>query len=221
MLPSPHILDLFAVPGDLEPLPGGQAHSVRAGDLVLSPDRTPAVQAALNPILARLAVDLDTRPGRHPRDLRVAMPVPARDGNWTVEGWGATRFEPGSTQLTDLTAVRAAGAVFHAELARTGAQWSVRRDDRWARAERIAFGEERLPTDAPALAQELAEQRDDTDLGPDELVHGDLTGNLLLDAGGAPLVIDVAPHWRPTLWAEAVWTLDAVMWFDAERSVLA
>lgn len=221
MLPTAHVLDLFAVPGDLEPLPGGQGHSVRAGDLVLSPGRDPKVQDALNPVLARLAVDLDTRSGRHPRDLRVAMPVPARDGNWTVEGWGATRFEPGATVLTDLAAVRAAGLVLHAELTRTGTTWAVDHHNRWVEAERIAFGEREIPEDAPALAHQLGTERDDTDLGPDRFVHGDLAGNLLLDGAGAPVVIDVAPYWRPELWAEAVWTLDSVMWFDADVAVMA
>ena len=36
----------------------------------------------------------------------------------------------------------------------------------------------------------------------------------------APVVIDVAPYWRPALWAEAVWVLDAVMWFAADPSVM-
>lgn len=221
MLPTAHVLDLFAVPGTFEPIPGGQGHSVRAGDLLLSPGRTPSVQDALNPVLAQLAVDLDTRAGRHRRDLRVAMPVPARDGNWTVDGWGATRFEPRTRAVTDLETVRAAGTVFHAELARRSTRWRPHRDDRWAVAERIAFGDESLPAGAPDLARRLSDERDDTDLGPDQFVHGDLAGNLLLDAEGAPLVIDVAPYWRPALWAEAVWVLDSVMWFDADPAVIS
>ena len=50
---------MFAVPGDLEPAPGGRGRSVRAGDLVLSPGRDPRVQDLLSPMLARLAVDLE------------------------------------------------------------------------------------------------------------------------------------------------------------------
>ena len=45
---------------------------LRAGDLVLSPGRDPRVQDLLSPMLARLAVELDTRPTRHPLDLRIA-----------------------------------------------------------------------------------------------------------------------------------------------------
>lgn len=226
MRPPEHVLDLFAVPADLERLPGGQDHGVRAGDLVLSPGHDPHTRDVLSPQLARLAADLDTRPGRDRRDLRIAMPVPARDGRWVVDGWAATRFEPGTTPLTDLAATRAVGAVLHAELARHAPDLVLpEREDRWARAERIAFGDAPLPTgdldpDGEDLLRVLADHRDDTPLGPDQIVHGDLAGDVLLDADGAPLVIDVSPYRRPVLWAEAVAVLDSVRRFGADPAVV-
>lgn len=228
MRPSEHVLDMFAVPGDTESVPGGHRHSVRAGDLVLSPDRDPATRDALSPRLARLAVDLDTRVGRDHRDLRIAMPVPARDGSWVVEGWAATRFEPGTRQLSDLPATLAVGAVLHAELARVVTDWRPARDaprDRWARAERVAFGEAPLPhgvldPDGEDLLRSLADRRDATPLGPGQLVHGDLAGNVLLDPDGAPVVIDVSPYWRPPLWAMSTAVLDSVVHADASADVM-
>lgn len=226
------MLDLFAVPGDLDRVPGGQGHSVRAGDLVLSPDRDRSTQDLLNPALARLAADLDTRPGRDRRDLRLAMPVPARDGSWVVEGWGATRYEPG-TQLTDLAATSAVGAILHAELARAVSSWPAADRlptdpavaDRWSVAERTAFEQLPLPSgtlDAAGdrLLHRLSRARDSTDMGPDQLVHGDLAGNILLDPDGAPVVIDVSPYWRPALWAEAIAVLDSVLWLDADPDAM-
>lgn len=219
MRPSEHVLDLFAVPGDVEPLPGGQGHSVRAGDLVLSPGRDPEVLDLLGPALARLAADLDTRPGRDQRDLRVAMPVPARDGEWVVDGWAATRFEPGTRLLTELSATRAVGAVLHAELARVVGRRPLAREaarDRWAAAERVAFGEAPVPDGAPQLVRALLDRLEGDPLGPEQLVHGDLAGNILLDPRGAPVVLDVSPYWRPAAWAEAVWVLDSVLWWGAD-----
>lgn len=215
MLPSERVLDLFAVPGAVEPLGGGQGASVHAGDLVLSPGRDAEVATWLNPTLARLAVRLDEQPRRSPRDLRVAMPVPARDGEWVVDGWGASRWEPGTTVCTDLDVVVATARLLHAQLASavpSRPENLSRRSDRWAAAERAAF--EGSPS-GPGLVSRLAALRDDTPLGPDQLVHADLTGNVLLDAAGAPVVIDVAPAWRPIRWAEAVCVLDAVLWWDA------
>ncbi len=224
--PPPRVLDLFAVPDDVEPLPGGQGGSVRAGDLVLSPGRDAATATWLNPVLARLAVRLDEDPTRRARDLRLAMPVPARDGSWVVDGWGASRYEPGTVACHDLDVTLAAGRLLHARLASAVPARPAgldERDDRWARAERLVFGPlaELLAAGGPAVVTAAAARFDDTDLGPDQLVHADLAGNVLLDDRGAPVVIDVAPAWRPVRWAEAVAVLDGVVGHDAPRSVLA
>lgn len=232
-LPSDDVLDLFAVPGTCQPLEGGQGGSVRAGDLVLSPGRDPAEQDWLSPVLARLATDLESRPGRDPRDLRLALPVPARDGSWVAQGWAATRYEPSTRLLVDPGALLAVSAVLHAELARAlpdpppnGAR------HRWAAASRAAFGPARSATGmargscVAGLVTALLERRaepgtEGSDLGPEQLVHGDLAGNVLLDSAGAPFVIDVAPFRRPVLWADAVCMLDSVLWWKADPSILA
>lgn len=228
VIPSDHVLDLFAVPGDIRSLPGGSGNSVLAGDLVLSPGRDTRIATELSPRLARVAVHLDTRPRRHPRDVRIAMPIPARDGSWVVDGWAASRFEPGSTTCTDAGVVRAAGAMLHAQLASLMSSWPLAAEPprhRWDRAERAAFAgavsdlSEFDPAAADFTADLLA-RRTTEPLGPNQLVHGDLAGNVLLDAHGAPVVIDFAPYWRPVLWADAVCMLDLVMWFGADRSAL-
>ena len=230
--PTPRVLDLFAVPDDVAPLPGGSGDSVRAGDLVLSPGRDPEIAAWLHPLLARLAVRLDERPRRRNRDLRIAVPVPARDGSWVVDGWGASRYEPGTVACRDLDVLTAAGRVLHAELAVAVPERPAgldRRDDRWAEAERLAFG-------PPEYAASATDRRGEPGLrslvadlvaglgspaGPDQLVHGDLAGNVLIDRAGAPVVIDVSPYWRPALWAEAACVLDAVLWLGADPAVMA
>ena len=221
--PSPEVLDLFAADGSVEALVGGRGDSVHVGDLVLSPGRDAAVAEHLSPVLARLAVRLDSRPGRGARDLRIAVPVPARDGSWVVEGWAASRFEPGTTACRDLDVVLATGRLLHAVLAsevRRPPDVLARRRDRWAVAERLAFGPVADLPDAP-LVRRLAAGLEEVDLGHDQLVHADLAGNVLLDAYGAPVVIDVSPAWRPARWAEAVCVLDATTWLGADPAALA
>lgn len=227
--PPPRVLDLFAVPEPIMPLAGGQGHSVRAGDLVLSPGRDETVSAWLNPVLARLAARLDESPGRARRDLRIAMPVPARDGSWVVDGWGASRYEAGTTACRDVDVLVASGRVLHAELdsvVRSRPDELVGRRDRWAVAERLAFGDRAEIVAAVAGRQEralvtlLADALEPVALGPAQLVHGDLAGNVLLDSGGAPVIIDVAAYWRPVRWAEAVCVLDAVVALGAPLAVL-
>lgn len=228
MRPSARVLDLFAVPDLVEPLAGGQSRTVRVGDLVLSPDRDPATQEWLSPLIARLAVDLDQDPMRRRQDLRIAVPVPARDGSWVVEGWAASRYEPGTAPCRDLDVILAAGHLLHARLATAVHERPAHLDartDRWFAAERVAFDEAPMPDVEPELARLVARVRRamqaDAGAGGAQLVHANLAGNVLLDKAGAPVVIDLSPAWRPVLWADAVCVLDAVLWAGASPAVLA
>lgn len=225
--PPDHVLDLFVADGVLERLPGGRGTSWRAGDLVLSPGHD-ASGSWLAPIQARLAVRLD---GRFPRLLRLALPVPARDGALVVDGWAATRFEPGTTPCRDLPTLRAAAHLLHAHLATSvpeRPEGLSARDDRWAVAERKAYdadaavraGLQRPEPGLGDLVAALAAGLDDSDLGREQLVHADLAGNVHLDATGIPFVVDFSPAWRSPLWAEAVCVLDAVLWLDAPAAAL-
>jgi len=92
---------------------------------------------------------------------------------------------------------------------------------------RLAFGDVADLVEAAAgrpegrLLLRLAAELQPVPLGPDQLVHADLAGNVLLDAAGAPVVIDIAPSWRPARWAEAICVLDAVLWLGAEPASMA
>lgn len=228
MRPPDHVLDLFVADGVLEPLAGGQGTSWRAGDLVLSPDRDATQLGWLAFAQARLAVRLDEE---FPRSLRLALPVPARDGRIVIDGWAATRFEPGTMPCHDLATLRATAHLLHARLALAVAERPDdldARTDQWAVAERLAHdGDAALRATGlrpePGhhdLVAALVAGLDATDLGREQLVHADLAGNLLLDASLTPFVIDLSPAWRSPLWAEAVCVLDAVLWFGAPDDAL-
>ena len=52
-------------------------------------------------------------------------------------------------------------------------------------------------------------------LGADQLVHADLTGNVLLTRDAPPGIIDISPYWRPPAYAEGIVVADAMCWHDA------
>lgn len=54
----------------------------------------------------------------------------------------------------------------------------------------------------------------------DQLVHGDLSENVLFAEGMAPAVIDLSPYWRPTGFASAIVIADALLWRDAGPEIL-
>ncbi len=58
------------------------------------------------------------------------------------------------------------------------------------------------------------------DTSASQLVHGDLTGNVLFAEGLPPAVIDVSPYWRPPAFADAVVVGDALLWEGADESLL-
>ena len=123
----------------------------------------------------------------------------------------------------------AAGRMLHAQLAaavRSRPPGLDARDDQWSRAEALAFGPGHAMlaaaagTPAAGAVRRVEPHLTDVLLGPDQLVHADLAGNVLLDGFGAPVVIDVSPSWRPVAWAEAIAVVDSVVLFGTPLSAL-
>lgn len=48
-----------------------------------------------------------------------------------------------------------------------------------------------------------------------QVIHGDLTGNILFPDNGDPVVLDFAVYWRPAAFAEAIIVADALAFHDA------
>jgi len=56
--------------------------------------------------------------------------------------------------------------------------------------------------------------------GRSQLVHGDLTGNVLFHDALPPLVIDLSPYWRPPTFASAIVIADALVFEGASEDVV-
>jgi hypothetical protein len=55
---------------------------------------------------------------------------------------------------------------------------------------------------------------------PSQLIHGDLTGNVVFDSARPPAIIDFSPYRRPAAYAAAIVAADALVWEGAARQVL-
>jgi len=53
-----------------------------------------------------------------------------------------------------------------------------------------------------------------------QLVHGDLTGNVVFAEGLPPGIIDFSPYWRPAAYAIGVVVADAVVWEGADLTLV-
>ncbi len=209
------MLEAFGAPAAPEPMTGGQQVSWRAGDLVLKPGTWPELQEWLGTALATVST-----PG-----VRLVEAVPARDGRWVVDGWGATRLVDGAepaARRRDWATVLGAGRALHGAL--EGVPRPALLDQAsgaWALADRAAWAEVDRPVH-PRLAGIARRLRSGAGAaGRRQVVHGDLTGNVLVTPDGPPLVIDLSPYWRPTGYAEGIVLADALTWYDEPVDVLA
>jgi uncharacterized protein (TIGR02569 family) len=211
--PPERVLAAFGVDaGTVRRLHGGQGTAYRAGELVLKPlDRSIEQLAWEEQVLCDVRQD----------GFRLSPPVRAGDGRLEVAGWSAWRRLEGEHQQRRWAEICAVGERFHraaADIPEPG--WHRQRTDAWARADRAAWDEAALEEfrSFPAVGQ-LAAQLRPID-GGNQLVHGDLSGNVLFHPGLPPGIIDVSPYWRPPLFATAIVIIDALFWEDADDTVV-
>jgi len=153
--------------------------------------------------------------------FRLAQPRRAGDGSVCVDGWCATEYVTGTHEARRWPEIIVVGERFHAALRGIRRpSFLDQRSSRWAISDRVAWGEipasqfphvRHLPELVSALRPVAA---------PSQLIHGDLTGNVLFDSAQPPAIIDFSPNWRPTAYASAIVIADALVWEGADRQVL-
>lgn len=195
-------------------LEGGQGLAWRVGDAVLKPLPLDMDEESLS--WQAEVLDATTCEG-----FRLARPLRAKDGSLGVDGWCASEAVEGMHEERRWAEIIAVGERFHAALAGVSRPaFFARRTDPWALADRVAWGElsgaeftqtKHLSRLASALKPISA---------PSQVVHGDLGGNVLFHARLPPAVIDFSPYWRPPAFASAVVIADALVWEQADESLL-
>jgi uncharacterized protein (TIGR02569 family) len=208
-----HVLDAFGLTGAAHPLPGGGGQCVRVGSVVLKPAEDGDETTWVAQLLTQAAET----------GFRLARPVSARDGRWVVDGWSAAHLVAGETGPAGRWPLLLATArAFHTALRCTPMPpFLARRTHRWALADRVAWGEatfEPLPAVRPLMDRLTAVLRP---VSADcQLVHGDLSGNVLFADGLPPAIIDFSPYWRPAAYADAIIAVDGLLWHQADRGLL-
>jgi uncharacterized protein (TIGR02569 family) len=153
--------------------------------------------------------------------FRIARPRRSLEGKWVVDGWCATDYLPGSHESGRWAEIIRAGDAFHsAVVGRPRPAFLDGRSDRWAIGDRAAWGELDVGDFGRVdLVVRLASARRPLD-APSQLIHGDLTGNVLFADGLLPAIIDLSVYWRPQPFAAAIVVADALVWEGAEPSLL-
>ncbi|MEJ5869174.1 hypothetical protein WDV85_15630 [Pseudokineococcus sp. 5B2Z-1] len=213
------VLAAFGLSGRQQPLLGGRGLAVRVGEAVLLPAPGVVASAWASEVAGRFRSS----------DVRLPRPLRSGDGRWVVDGWSAGEHvdgveSPAGRWRELLDTARA----LHAALSREPVpRWLAGRRDPWADADRAAWGETTPrpgAVTAPLVARLLGARGALPQALPDQLVHGDLTGNVLLprrEGHGAPTVIDLSPYRRPAAAAVAVVVADGLLWHDAGPELVA
>lgn len=183
----------------------------RAGDVVLKPAGDYAAAAWVAQTLDTLEVD----------GVRLPRPVRGTDGRWVVAGWVAMRrlsgrHEPRHDEVVDISL-----RLHRATAGLTRPRFLGNRTDVWALADRVAWGEASQEVAAEhggLLFDDLVARRRPVRMR-EQIVHGDLFGNVLFAADAPPAVIDFSVYWRPPEWAAAVVVIDALAWGDADENL--
>ena len=212
--PPEEVLESFGLTGAAaQPVSGGQGRTWSAGGVVLKPVDDAVEAAWLGDVLSELAED----------GFRINRPVQSASGTWVVDGWSAWELLAGEHDTSGRwVEVLRVGERLNAALSglpRPGFLDS--RTHAWAVGDRVAWGEE--PPDVVHEVLQPLVDRLTQHLVPDDsrsqVVHGDLTANVLFAPGLAPGVIDVTPYWRPPRFSQAVVVLDALLWHGAPAAL--
>jgi uncharacterized protein (TIGR02569 family) len=211
--PPKDVLTAFGVSGTPIALKGGRGSAWRAGHVVIKP------ADSSEEILAWQALVLADVP---PDSVRVGHPQRSTGGAYIVGGWSASVFCIGHHEPRRWFDIIAVGRRLHRALAQVARpDFLVSRADPWAVADRAAWGDTSLAPyrDAPHVAR--LEGRREPIRAPSQIIHGDLTGNVLFADALAPAVIDLSPYWRPVEFATAIVVADALVWEGASVSELS
>ena len=158
-----------------------------------------------------------------PAGVVVPRPVRSRDGAWVVDGWFATEFiGDAHHQPRRWHDIIAAGRAFHAAIMGVARpDWLDDADDWWRRGDQVAWAAREPVGDARLieLVDRLRGLRRPVSQR-DQIVHGDLCGNVLFDNQDRAVVIDFSPYWRPAEWASAIVAVDAFEWEYAGAGAL-
>jgi uncharacterized protein (TIGR02569 family) len=191
------VLAAYGAEGSPELLPGGTGRSWRVGSLVIKPlDRTADEVIWQAEVLSSI----------EEAGLRVACPLPS-----VIDGWMASEYMPGEHRPRLWREIIGVGERFHAALADVPRPDGIldARTDPWAVGDRVAWGETPFPELDDVLS--VLEPVD----ASSQLIHGDLTGNVLFHDELPPAIIDFAPYWRPIEFASAIVVADALNWEGA------
>ncbi len=212
--PPSAVLKAFGLSEDLVRLPGGQGQAFRSGDVILKPATNDERTRWISEFCLETTLE----------EFRLPQPVRTGDGDVVFNEWQAWEVMPGEHRSGNWEEVVELCSCFHRAIADCAKpDWvdRLKNEDPWILADRAVWGELEVtlhPRIAPAVTQLRGCLSDIST--PSQLIHGDFGGNVLFHPVLPPGIIDLSPSWRPAGFAVGVVIADAIVWGDADMSLI-
>jgi len=210
--PSKEILEAFSIHGTPIKLSGGQGTSFKAGNVVLKPVENEEETNCLAELTSNILE----------KGFRIARPIKTKSGEWVFKGWKANKFVKGQEVKRKWGEKLSVCQKFHKSLVGIPKPAFLDRiDNPWAIADKMVWGE--LPL---KYGEKLAPSMHKLEklikpISPvNQMIHGDMTGNILFYPFASPAVIDLSLYWHPAKYAEAIIVVDSIVWYDAPDSLI-
>ncbi|KAI9151314.1 hypothetical protein HJFPF1_08516 [Paramyrothecium foliicola] len=231
---SSDILEAFGICDEYQPLAGGRALCFRAGDKVLKPsDNDEEAQW-----IATFITSMIQQNGA-PASYALPQPIPyVKDPHaFVFRGWTVWSLLPGQAKSPErIPDILRVSQAFHGDIAKMNISKPSFLDqptNRFQEADLVAWDEKPLEEVAKVDEEIYGWFKADierlkrikrpfpSDL-PNQLIHGDLTGNVLFDEShkSLPGIIDMTFYWRPALWAEAIVIADGLAWHQQDQKLV-
>lgn len=229
--PSPTALEAFSVSNLLTVIPGGRGLCFRTANVLLRPSDDNEESEYIGSLCANL-LKLDLV------DYCVPAPIPVSESpeKYVADGWTAWTFVDGKmAPKGNFEILFKACRGFHTDLRTLVNEKPLflsNRQNRFTEADLVTWGEKKLEdvqkvnndimaTIQPSLEQLLRLRQPFQQELRNQLIHGDLTGNVLFDdSGRPPAIIDITLYWRPAEYAEAIIVADGLIWLGEGRELV-
>lgn len=227
-IPDAEILQAFGLTGDLVPIVGGRGLCYCIENTVLRP--------AEDEIEAQWLAELTTRLPTSSH-YRLAQPrqVLGKAGVFVHRGWTASSLLAGEVKMKpDFSKMLDISRSFHRDVAKLDLKrpaFIAQHSNRWREADFVTWEEKKLEDVDNVNHEMLAKFHPlldrlekimrplHSELGQ-QIIHGDMTGNILFDDSEPPGIIDPTPYWRPAEYANAIIVADALAWYGADRDLV-
>lgn len=206
--PTKEIAEAFGSDAKLVLLKGGQGTSYRSGNIVLKP-----LEGEKDNWMPEIFKDLPAG-----KDVRFARPIKSTYGTWEYKDYIAWSYLEGEHMDGKQYDKKVPASIEYHRLLKDvpKPKFLETAHNSWSTADLVAW--DKLAFDYDTEFMELYDQikphLKKLDL-PCQLVHGDISGNFLIDSTLPPAVIDFSPAWAPNGFAEGIMLIDSITWENA------